>query len=257
MKAKVIACEVLYRELSLAVAHSPHLLDVKFMPFGLHSTPSELRSRLQEEVDHADNDGYDCLLLGYGLCSRGTADITAGRLPIIVPRAHDCITLFLGSRCRYDKEFSQNPGTYYYSPGWIERADGEVRQGFIEEAKEIARQRRYEEYLEKYGEENADYLIEQESQWLVNYSRAAYIHTGVGDPEQYRLFTRGVADSRGWGYEEIKGDLSLIQGLVLGSWNRDFLIVPPGATIAESFDSDVLRVMDGGLMSAAHSGKIL
>lgn len=246
MKAKVIACEVLYRELSLAVAHSPHLLDVLFMPFGLHSTPSELRSRLQEEVDRAGNDGYDCLILGYGLCSRGTAEITAGRLPIIVPRAHDCITLLLGSRCRYDKEFSQNPGTYYYSPGWIERADGEVRQGFIEEAKEIARQTRYEEYREKYGEENANYLIEQESLWLANYSRAAYIHNGVGEAEQYRRFARSVADSRGWSYEEIEGDLSLIHRLVAGRWDDDFLTVPPGARIGESFDSDVLRVLDRG-----------
>jgi hypothetical protein len=244
MRARVIACEVLYREVSLAVAKSPHVLDVRFMPFGLHSTPAELRERLQQEIREADELNYDYVLLGYGLCSRGTADLSACGTPLVIPRAHDCITLFLGSRDRYQKEFVDNPGTYYYSSGWIERGDGEVRQGFIEESKEIARKARFEDYKAKYGEENAQYLIEQESQWLANYSRAAYIEMGTGPSDQYRQFVRRISESRGWSYEEIPGDASLIVRLLNGDWDEDFLIVPAGASTRETFESDVIALCD-------------
>jgi len=240
MKARVIACEVFYRELSLAVAQSENVLDLRFMPFGLHSRPSELRQRLQEEIARSDEREYDYVILGYGLCSRGTADLRAGAVPLVMPRAHDCITLLLGSRARYNKEFETHPGTYYYSSGWIERAVGYVRQGFIEEAREVKTRLRFEEYKAKYGEDNARYLIEQESLWMANYSRAVYIDTGLGAVEHYRRFVKGVASSRGWNYEEIAGDISLIRRLVAGNWNEDFLIVPAGAVVKESFDPDIL-----------------
>jgi len=241
MKARIIACEVFYRELSLALAESEHVLDARFIPFGLHDTPSELRARLQEEIDEAEGQGYDYLILGYGLCSRGTADLRAGSVPIVIPRAHDCITLFLGSRAAYNNEFLGHPGTYYYSPGWIERKSGEVRQGFVEEAKEAAKKDRFQEYCEKYGRENAEYLVEQESLWLQNYTRAAYIHMGLGPADRFREYVRGVAASHGWNYEEIAGDMTLIRRLVSGNWDDDFLVVPPGASIEESFDEDIVR----------------
>jgi len=38
----------------------------------------------------------------------------------VVPRAHDCITLLLGSKERYAKLFGERPGTYWYSAGWLE-----------------------------------------------------------------------------------------------------------------------------------------
>ena len=131
MKLKVIACDVLYREVCQACAETKHATDVVFVPFGLHNTPTQLRERLQQEIDAADSDDYDAVVLAYGLCSRGTAELEARSKKLVLPKAHDCITLLLGSRARYDNEFTGNPGTYYYSAGWVERKNGEVRQGYI------------------------------------------------------------------------------------------------------------------------------
>ena len=242
MKIKLIACEVFSREFCLATAVSPHLFDLKFMPFGLHNTPDDLRSALQAEIDAAEDGGYDYIALGYGLCSRGTAEVRAGSTPIVIPRAHDCITLFLGSRACYDHEFAAHPGTYYYSPGWVERRDGEVSQGPIEDAHARLYKDRYEEYVDKYGEDNARFLIEQESQWLANYTRAVFINTGIGDIEEYRRFTQNLAKGRDWDYAEIKGDTGLIERLANGDWDSDdFLKVEPHQTIIESFDELILK----------------
>ena len=43
---------------------------------------------------------------------------------LVVPRAHDCITLFLGSKERYLDYFQTHPGVYFKTSGWIERGEG-------------------------------------------------------------------------------------------------------------------------------------
>lgn len=243
MKIKLIACEALAREAYLAAAGSPHVIDTQLLSFGLHNTPDELRSTIQSAIDSSEGKGYDAIALGYGLCSRGTADVRARSIPIAIIRMHDCITAFLGSRARYAAEFSAHPGTYYYSPGWIERKEGDMEQGFVD----IHAQRsaeHYREYVEKYGEDNAKFLIEQEQQWLSHYTRAAFINMGVGDIDYYRRFTRDLAGDRGWEYSEIAGDVSLVRRLLEGDWEtEDILIVRPGERISESFDDNILKAI--------------
>ena len=46
--------------------------------------------------------------------------------PLVVPRSHDCIALFLGSDAEYHEQFRHFPGTYYVSAGWVEEK-GEER----------------------------------------------------------------------------------------------------------------------------------
>lgn len=243
MKIKLISCEALAREFYLVAANSPHIIDTQLLAFGLHNTPDELRVAIQDAVDAAEGNGYDAIVLGYGLCSRGTADITARSIPIVLIRMHDCITAFLGSRARYNSEFSAHPGTYYYSPGWIERKEGDMEQGFVDiHAQHYAEH--YREYIEKYGEENAKFLIEQEQGWYNNYSRAVFINMGFGAIEGYRRFTQQLAVDRGWDYSEIDGDISLVVRLANGDWDsEDFLVVKPGHRITESFDDLILKSM--------------
>lgn len=241
MKLYAISCEVFWRECSRAVAYSPHVAEVSFLSFGLHNEPDELRRTVQAEIDKASDGKFDYILLGYGLCSRGTAELVARNTPIVIPRAHDCITLMLGSREKYQQEFSEHPGTYYYTTGWIERKEGDVSQGGMEIVQDRQALERYHEYVEKYGEDNAKFLLEQESQWYSNYNRAAFIDTGLGDIEYYRRFTQHVADTKEWSYEEVKGDLRLVDKLFYGEWDEsEFLIVQPGQKTFEDVNAGII-----------------
>lgn len=241
MKLKLLACEVFTREFCRALSNSEHIVDCTFLPFGLHGTPDLLRERLQREINATSHDDYDFILLGYGLCSRGTAGLEVSTVPVVIPRAHDCITLFLGSKERYSSEFIANPGTYYFTPGWIERSEGDVEQGGISDRKERQDREKYLQYVDKYGEDNAKYLMEQESNWLSHYDRAALIDTKVGPIDTYRQFVQGISMSHGWKYMEIDGEQTLIDRMLYGKWdNEDFLIIRPGETIAESFDEQIL-----------------
>ena len=125
MRLKLIACEILYRELCAAVARSINQVDVEFLPKGLHDIgQAGMSARLEEVLAAVDESQYDAVLFGYALCSNGLVGLTARSIPLVVPRAHDCITLFLGSKERYLDYFQKQPGVYFKTSGWIERGEG-------------------------------------------------------------------------------------------------------------------------------------
>ena len=112
------------RELSDAIVRSPNLIDANYLPTGLHDTGSKLmREAIQQAVNAAEGKGYEAIALGYALCGTGLAGVRARSVPLVIPRAHDCIALLMGSRDKYKQYFNENPGTYYRSIGWVERED--------------------------------------------------------------------------------------------------------------------------------------
>src|SRR4051794_15612515 len=101
MRLKIISCEVLFREISLLASRSPNQVDIEFLPKGLHDERSHrMREHLQRTLDAVDASRYDAIAFGYALCGNGVVGLTARSIPIVLPRGHDCITLFLGGRQR-------------------------------------------------------------------------------------------------------------------------------------------------------------
>ena len=95
---KVIACEIAFREISFLAAQSRHAIDVEFVTQGLHDHPNQGREEVQRRIDAVPAGKYNAILLGYGLCGNIIRDLTTPHTPLVIPRAHDCITFFLGSR---------------------------------------------------------------------------------------------------------------------------------------------------------------
>ena len=122
MRLKCLTCEVLARPVYLCAAQSSHVVDVELFQRGLHNQPPDLRASLQAHIEAAS--GYDAVVLAYGLCGQGTLGLIAHHAPLVIPRAHDCITLFLGDRQRYQFQFDHYPGTYWYTQDYLERDDG-------------------------------------------------------------------------------------------------------------------------------------
>ncbi len=237
-RIKVIACAVLAREMHLCAARARLAVDLVLLRQGLHSNPDTLRARVQAEVDATEEGAYRAVALGYGLCSNGVAGVRAGGIPLVLARAHDCITLLLGSAERYAEHFQRCPGTYYYSSGWIERGDDAVPRRAEDGAGLDAP---FEELVRKYGRDNAEYLREFQSAWIGRYTHAALIDAELGDTERYREHTRRIAAERGWSYLEIPADLSLLQDLMDGEWDADrFLVVPPGRQVVARVGPEIV-----------------
>ncbi|MHC4346828.1 MAG: DUF1638 domain-containing protein [Planctomycetota bacterium] len=205
MRLQFIVCKVMQREAYLCAARSKNTVDVVLMPQGLHNEPDKLRAEVRHALDRTcDIQGrqYDASLLGYGLCSNGIVGLSA-KIPIVVTRGHDCITLLLGSKDRYTEYFESHRGIYWYSPGWIEGGRQPSRELYEQLLKE---------YEQKYGRDNAQY-------------------------------PRQCAEFLGWNYDELKGDPTLMQRLLDGDWNdSQFLLVKPGQKIAEDLTStDIIK----------------
>ncbi len=239
MRLKLVSCEIFYREICAAVARSPHQIDIEFLSKGLHDIGAEgMRSQLQAALDRTGDSKYEAVLFCYGLCGNGLAGVTARSIRVVTPRAHDCITLFLGSKERYLDYFQSHPGVYFRTTGWIERGEG--LQPFSVQNR-IGLQYTYEELVARYGEENARYLSEQLGDCRRNYQQLTFIEMGIEPDDRFERQAREEAARRGWKFEKVRGDLSLIERLVNGQWDaKDFLIVPPGWRIVARYDEGII-----------------
>ncbi len=245
LKLKVIACDVLNREISAIAATSPHYIDVRYLPQGLHNTPDLLRAEVIKAIaeteeagfpyNHSGKEtGYDAIILMYGLCSNGLAGVASLRTPLVLPRAHDCITLLLGSKDTYRTLFDGNPGTYWYSPGWLERGwePSEEKYNVM-----------LEDYTERYGEDNAEYLMEMEQNWIKEYKQALYIAWPEFEGVEWgREETMKAASFLKWAYKELPGDSSLMRRILTGVFrDEEVLVLQAGERIVPSYAADVVR----------------
>ncbi len=240
MRLLLIGCGLLLRELSDAIVRSPHLIDATSLPAGLHDTGAKsMRQRLQQEIDAADISQYDAIVLGYALCGMGLAGLQAAAIPLVVPRAHDCITLLMGCRNKYNEHFKANSGVFYRSVGWMERGremhDQLGANGLSQDREAL---------IAKYGEDAGQFLYEEATRYQKSYSMLTYIRTGSEFDDRFAEQAREEAKEKSWTYEEMTGDVSLFRRLLAGDWEGDFLVVPPGHKIVATYDDEIVKAAE-------------
>ncbi len=241
MRLKVMCCEVFYREICSLMATSPHQCDVEFLPKGLHDLGAEkMSARLQEVLEAVDPDRYDAVAMVYGLCNNGTVGVVAPKLRLVIPKAHDCIALFLGSRGRYREYFDAHPGTYYRTSGWLERDDASSA-GDTTIPQQLGLTTSYEQLVEQYGEENAKYVMEMMGGGEQHYDRLTFIRMGIEGEDRFRDQARDEAEQKQWQFEELKGDMGILRKLIYGEWDDAFLVLEPGESLEPSYDEQVVR----------------
>ncbi len=237
---KLITCAVLYRESYLCASKATNFIDVQLVEQGLHDVGKEkMSTRLQAEIDKVDTEKYEAILLGYGLCNNGIVGLQS-KLPLVIPRGHDCITILLGSKEKYQKYFDANSGTFFQSAGWIEQAKDNLSNP--ESTTRQMGMASYQEYVEQFGEEHAKYIMDSLGGGLNSYESFTYIDTNVGDQNKLKTHAKENAKENNWNYQELAGDNSLLLKMMNGDWNEEeFLVVQPGDTIEASYSSKVIK----------------
>jgi hypothetical protein len=205
----VITCATVAEELKeLGVPED----SVTVLEFGLHVYPERLRERLQEAIDSVPG---DCdILLGYGLCSNAVVGLRSASHRLVIPRVDDCIALFLGSRAEHLARLAEAPGTYYLTKGWVEAQRETIAE--------------YARLVEKYGEERARKVAEV---MYKNYTRIVLIDTGNYHMDEYRDFARAMADFLDLDFVEIPGSNRMLEMMLAGEWEPEFLVVGPGTEV--------------------------
>ncbi len=205
-RVKLICCKTMMDEIETM---KPAEMLADYVEYALHRVPDKLREELQRRIDEEKE--ADVLVFVYGLCSRGLDGLQAGDKTLVIPRVHDCISLLLGSRERYEEEFGADSGTYYLSKGWIDQKADPYQE--------------YLEQVEKYGEENAAWITQQIYQ---HYKRIAFIDTNLPGLAEYEQYAKHVADFLGVEYVKIRGYKNLFEQLIEGNWQDNFLVTLPG-----------------------------
>ncbi len=236
----ILACDVFEAEVRffLKSQETPEIVDLQFLEMGLHDRPDQLRLQLQQAVHEVEDRACpDAVALVYGLCGTGLTGVTARHCRLVLPRAHDCITVLLGSRQRYDKFTAEHPDVYWYSPGWN-------RGGRVPSAEKFERLRLA--YAEKFDEEDADFLVETERSSLTHVHKACHVEfPGMHDASSEGWgpdYTRRCAAGLGWDFMHLKGDPQLLQDLLAARWDAErFLVIEPGQAVAQTTDSRIIE----------------
>ena len=196
-----------------------------------------MAAKIQEAVDRTPEGVYEAILLGYGLCGNGLDGLTARHTRLVLPRAHDCIALLMGSRERYQAYFEAQPrhllpvhrlagarpGLAAVDPQHhgVRRvagsADPQIRRG--QRALSLRR---------------ADALPSQ-------YRKLTFIETGLEAGGKFVAEAAAEAKEKGWSFERLPGDLAWLRRLVEGEWaEAEFVVAEPGQRIVASYDTGVL-----------------
>lgn len=241
MRLALIGCMVMNREISHLISESENIVRPWWLRQGLHDTPDLLRAELQRTVDEIERENsflpeqlrFSAIVLAYGLCSNGVVGVRSRSLPIIVPRCDDCISLFLGSAERYKELFREIPGAYWYNAGWIDQAFTPSSANY---------DRKMREYVERYGEENAAFLMECECGWMEKYQNCCFISSPLGDRPDYEEYARQAAKDFNWQFRRVEGSMNYLNSLINGPWERSqFLTCPPHSRIEGDYTGQKLR----------------
>lgn len=221
MRLKLICCEIFMRVACLAIAKSPHTIDPVFIKITSHNVPADLNKQIQQIIDESQAQRYDAILLCMGLCGNAMIGIRSRNTPLIIPRAHDCSTILLGSSEKFIKYYSHRLSAPWTSICYKER-------------KKIDDE--FNKLVEKYGKEDALYI------WETMYkSDAVDTEIYISCPEiEDKTYIKKIiedAEKEGKTIEVLEGDSRLIFDLINGNWNEnEFLIVKPAEEIIGEYD---------------------
>jgi hypothetical protein len=230
----LLACSVFEREIALYGQGARHIAELRFFEIGLHDQPDHLRAILQENFDAVDaRNDIEAVVLAYGLCGRGTAGLRPLRHKLVIPRAHDCVTLFMGSKEAYAEHHRRCPTCYYYTPGW-----NRARRVPGPEMLEALRAK----LAARFDPEEIEFLIETErEQWALR-DTATYVDLGTDDAPAEADYAGKCAEWLGWKFERLQGDATLLKDLLWGRWdNERFQIIKHGMQLGHALDESILR----------------
>jgi len=96
MRLKLISCDIFEQELQAACARSSNRIEIDILTQPPHQlSEHEMLACLQSRIDRADRTGFHAVLVVAGSCKHGLTGLRARSIPLVLPRAKDCISLLL------------------------------------------------------------------------------------------------------------------------------------------------------------------
>lgn len=207
----LIACSMVEDELNQVLTETSFDGAIIWMDRGLHNTPERLKEALQDEINR--HSSADEILLTFGLCGNGTDGICSQTSTLIIPRFDDCLNMLLctGKRCRRGLT---RPDSIYMTAGWTKDREAILGQ--------------YETLKEKYDEETCEIILET---MYEHYQSISVIDTGAYELPPVLSYAEKAAELLDLNVGTVSGTVRILQQLVTGDWDENFIILPPMKTL--------------------------
>ena len=178
-----------------------------------HEEPTTMRAHILQTLSALPDD-VDTVLVAMGFCG-GSWDSIAADRKIVLPRVDDCISLMLHTDDIYHPNLKQM-GHMYMLDGDPDKFSPVLM---------------FERLCEKRGTAEAKNLFDL---WFANYSHLDIIDTGMADcySETFVEQAQESADLIGCALDYTIGSNRLLEKLLSGQWDAQFLVAEPGHTIA-------------------------
>lgn len=140
---KVIACKI-YEYYILQLKYNFTNYEFIYLDIQQHNYPRTLAKQIQKEIDKGKN--YEKIIILYGLCGNALLEIKARNIPVYIIKVHDCLSVLLGSKRRFNQLFKER-----LSVSWscyslkVNNCDFHNDQQYLK-------------WCQQYGQETANYL---------------------------------------------------------------------------------------------------
>ena len=212
MNAVILGCSSMVLHIKAAQEKMKTTHPTIWVDKNYHMEPKEMRLKLLETIAQLASEA-DTVLAAMGFCGGSWNEVVIEKR-LVIPRVDDCITLLLHN----DESWHLNlkkPGHFYM------RDSGSGSYSL-----EAMRQK----LIAKHGEKKANALFEA---WFEHYTDIDIIETGVYDcrKKEYLEIAEQNAKLTNTTVNHVPGSNILMEKLVSGRWDEQFLVVEAGHMI--------------------------
>lgn len=212
MSTIILSCESLQVYIDAAQQAAGTNYPVYWLQRKYHDNPAMMRQHILETLSSLPREA-DTVLVAMGFCGGSWDQVIADRR-IVLPRVDDCITLLLHQNDEYQPNLKQM-GHMYMLDGDPEKFSPETM---------------FENLSEKYEQWKAEALFDM---WFENYHFLDVIDTGLFDcySESFAAQAQRSADLIHCALDYVPGSNRLLEKLLRGQWDEQFLVAEPGHKI--------------------------
>lgn len=208
MNAGILTCSSLEDYVARAQANAGTAYPVYVLDKRYHVEPKDMRAKILEALGPLA-EAHDTLLVSMGFCG-GSWDQVTAPCRVVLPRVDDCVSLLLQRGDGYCANLKEMGHLYVY-----ERDPSESLMFRIGEDVDA---------------ETAEELIEL---YFANYHHLDIIDTGFTDcySEGYVEKAQAQADRLNLALDYVPGGIHMLEKLVTGRWDEQFLVAEKGHLI--------------------------
>lgn len=207
----VVACKVFEPELKALGINDAQVV---YIEQNLHREPDSLQKMLAETICHLEDQAwFDTVVLLYGYCGGGMEGLRSNRLRLIIPLAHDCVPVLVGTKKDQDSNII-SADFFYLSPGWIDHGLTPYSEYFVS--------------CEKYGHEDALWISRE---MLKSYSSVMLVENLARLSKRHRRYAREMARMFELDYRECQGESDWLVRLLEGQESDEVAVIEPGTVI--------------------------